>query len=152
MKIEDFTKHGQNKANEEAPFDWEQFKAEAIKRLSAGEELTGKDGVLTPLIKQIVEASLEGELEHHVAKERAYGKKNRKNGKRQHKKEYHSAYNSAYSNTHHHDACAKNQSQLDISDSNGIQVSQHVVYATQVFCWLWNQGDDQPFILGNHLR
>ncbi len=78
MSIKDFSKMEQER---EEPFDWESFKSEAIERLSNGEELTGKDGVLTPLIKQILEASLEGELEHHVRQERNYGKKNRKNGK-----------------------------------------------------------------------
>ncbi|MEO1419281.1 MAG: IS256 family transposase [Bacteroidota bacterium] len=78
MSIKDFSKSEQER---EAPFDWEAFKSQAIERLSQGEELTGKDGVLTPLIKQILEASLEGELEHHVRQERNYGKKNRKNGK-----------------------------------------------------------------------
>lgn len=63
MKIEDFTKRGQDR---QESFDWEKFKSEAIQRLSNREELTGKDGVLAPLINQILEASLEGELEHHV--------------------------------------------------------------------------------------
>ena len=78
MSIEDFTKSGQDPKGE---FDWEKFKAEAIERLSNGDELTGKDGVLAPLIKQILEASLEGELENHVRQSRSYGSKNRKNGK-----------------------------------------------------------------------
>lgn len=42
-----------------------EFEAEAIARLKSGESLTGKDGILTPLIKQIIESSLEGELEAH---------------------------------------------------------------------------------------
>ncbi len=78
MNIEEFTKSGQNRQEE---FDWEKFKAQAIKRLSNGEELTGKDGVLSPLIKQILEASLEGELENQIRQDRSFGKQNRKNGK-----------------------------------------------------------------------
>lgn len=78
MSIKDFTKSGQDPKE---AFDWEKFKSEAIERLSNGDELTGKDGVLAPLIKQILEASLEGELEYHVQQSRSYGSKNRKNGK-----------------------------------------------------------------------
>ncbi len=48
-----------------------EFQAEAIARLKSGESLTGKDGILTPLIKQIIEASLEGELDAHLAEKRA---------------------------------------------------------------------------------
>jgi len=44
--------------------------------------LTGKDGLLTPLIKQIIEASLEGEMDHHI-KEKPPGTKNRRNGRTQ---------------------------------------------------------------------
>lgn len=65
----------------EEEFDWNKFESEAIDRLKQGEELSGKDGVLAPLIKRIVEASLEGELDHHLRKDREWGKKNRKNGK-----------------------------------------------------------------------
>lgn len=39
----------------------------------------GKDGILTPLIKQALEASLEGEIESHLAKTRELT--NRRNGK-----------------------------------------------------------------------
>ena len=44
--------------------------------------LTGKDGLLTPLIKQLIEASLEGEMDHHM-KEKPSGTKNRRNGRTQ---------------------------------------------------------------------
>lgn len=40
-------------------FDLEQ----AIKALQSGQDLTGKDGFLTPLIKQIIEAALKAELD-----------------------------------------------------------------------------------------
>ena len=62
-------------------FDWDTFETEAIDRLKQGEELSGKDGVLAPLIKKLLEASLEGELNAHLKKERTLGKQNRKNGK-----------------------------------------------------------------------
>lgn len=61
-------------------FDFEAFKKEAIKKLKAGKPLSGKDGVMIPLIKQIVEAALKGELESHLETEPAETK-NRKNGK-----------------------------------------------------------------------
>lgn len=60
--------------------------ADYIKELSndlrEGKGLTGDGGVLTPLIKEIIEASLEGELDHHL-KERESGDKNRRNGRTQ---------------------------------------------------------------------
>ena len=40
-------------------FDFE----EALKALKSGQAITGKDGVLAPLIKQLTEAALEGEIE-----------------------------------------------------------------------------------------
>jgi transposase-like protein len=61
-------------------FDFEAFQKEAIKKLKAGKPLSGKDGVMMPLIKQIVEAALKGELESHLGTEPAEAR-NRKNGK-----------------------------------------------------------------------
>lgn len=49
----------------------------AIKALREGGDLTGKDGVLTPLIKQLTEAAMQAELDSHLAGEDA---PNRKNG------------------------------------------------------------------------
>ncbi len=54
-------------------FDLEQ----AIKALQSGQDLTGKDGFLTPLIKQITEAALKAELEQHLEDDE---QPNRKNG------------------------------------------------------------------------
>jgi transposase-like protein len=48
--------------------------------LSQGKGLTGKDGILTPLIKEIIEASLEGELDHHIGN-KPVGVQNRRNGR-----------------------------------------------------------------------
>lgn len=54
-------------------FDLEQ----AIKALQSGQDLTGKDGFLTPLIKQITEAALKAELDQHLEDD---DQPNRKNG------------------------------------------------------------------------
>jgi len=39
---------------------------EVLSALQKGDNLTGKDGILTPLIKQLTEAVLEAELENHL--------------------------------------------------------------------------------------
>jgi putative transposase len=40
---------------------------EALKDLQVGKDLTGKDGILMPLIKQLTEAAITAELDHHLA-------------------------------------------------------------------------------------
>lgn len=65
----------QNKPTEN--FDWNAFEAEALHRLANGEQLGGEDGILTPLIKRLLEASLDGEIQAHVEQNRP----NRRNGK-----------------------------------------------------------------------
>ncbi len=50
----------------------------AIEALRAGRDLTGKDGILTPLIKQLTEAALNVELDQHL-EDKQPG--NRRNGK-----------------------------------------------------------------------
>lgn len=62
--------------NETVDFDFN----DAVKDIMAGKKISGKDGVLAPLIKQLVEAALEAELESHIADEVLNGKSNRKNG------------------------------------------------------------------------
>lgn len=57
------------------------FEKEAVSRLKNGEEFGGKDGILAPMIKRILEASLEGELDHHLSREKELGHSNRRNGK-----------------------------------------------------------------------
>ena len=52
----------------------------AVKELLAGKKISGKDGVLAPLVKQLVEAALKAEIESHIADEVLKGKKNRRNG------------------------------------------------------------------------
>lgn len=49
----------------------------ALNELRSGKPLNGKDGVLTPLIKQLTEAALQAELEQHLENEE---EPNRKNG------------------------------------------------------------------------
>ena len=57
----------------------EKFNFEAaLKAIQSGQSITGKDGVLGPLVKQLTEAALEAELDSHLAEELA---ENRKNGK-----------------------------------------------------------------------
>ena len=62
-------------------FDFNQFQEDTIKKLKSGQPLTGKDGVLTPLIKQLLEAALEGEMESHLSDCKDDGNSNRRNGK-----------------------------------------------------------------------
>jgi len=60
----------------------EEFRKQAAELLRAGKPLTGTDGIFTPLIKQVLEASLEGELDTHLKEEKPL-KKNRRNGRTQ---------------------------------------------------------------------
>ena len=62
-------------------FDWSAFESEALERLKNGDSFGGKDGILAPMIKRLLEASLEGELSSHLQEEKVTGKKNRRNGK-----------------------------------------------------------------------
>jgi len=50
----------------------------ALEAIQSGQAITGKDGVLAPLIKQLTEAALKAELEAHLSEET---EPNRKNGK-----------------------------------------------------------------------
>lgn len=52
----------------------------AVKELLSGKKISGKDGVLAPLVKQLVEAALEAEIESHIANDVLSGKSNRRNG------------------------------------------------------------------------
>ncbi|KFC06140.1 transposase [Trabulsiella guamensis ATCC 49490] len=55
------------------PFDFDK----ALKAFQSGQALTGKDGILNPLIKQLTEAAMAAELAPHLA---ADVEDNRKNG------------------------------------------------------------------------
>jgi len=63
---------------EKQSFDFKKFEEEALKGLQEGKPLEGKEGILAPLIKRLVEASLEGELDNHLKQEQV---PNRRNGK-----------------------------------------------------------------------
>jgi len=71
---------------EKQPFDFEAFKKQAHTRIKNGETLLGKEGVLTPLLKEFLEGALEGELEAHIEES---DEANRKNGKGNKAKRHH---------------------------------------------------------------
>lgn len=56
-----------------------QLQEQIVAEIRAGKSLLGRDGLLTPLIKSALEATLEGEMEAHLIESRA--NKNRRNGK-----------------------------------------------------------------------
>jgi putative transposase len=64
---------------DEKKFDFEAFVHQAGEQLRSGKPFTGADGVFTPLLKHILEASLEGELDAHLSETRK-SEKNRRNG------------------------------------------------------------------------
>jgi len=59
---------------EDSNFDFQK----ALQAIQEGQPLLGKEGILTPLIKNLTEAALEGELDSHLGQEIAA---NRRNGK-----------------------------------------------------------------------
>lgn len=59
-------------------FDFEAFSQNAIASLKQGKPLTGTDGVFTPLLKMILEASLQSEMQSHIDSTKP--NKNRRNG------------------------------------------------------------------------
>ena len=65
---------------EKVPFDFEAFAKQAAEDLKAGKPMVGKDGIFTPLLKRLIEASLEGELDAHLDQTRKPAK-NRRNGR-----------------------------------------------------------------------
>ena len=66
---------------EKEKFDFEEFEKDAIKKLYDGKPLSGKDGIFTPLIKRILEASLDGELDSHLDTDEIPNRRNGKMGK-----------------------------------------------------------------------
>jgi putative transposase len=62
-------------------FSFKEFEEEAIKQLQSGRPLEGKDGVLAPLIKRLVEAGLNGEMDAHLIGSRKVNRRNGKTGK-----------------------------------------------------------------------
>jgi len=67
---------------EKEKFDFEAFVKQAGEQLRSGKPLIGSDGVFTPILKQVLEASLEGELDDHLVSTRK-SEKNRRNGRAQ---------------------------------------------------------------------
>jgi len=59
--------------------NFQELQEQIVAEIRAGKDLLGKDGLLTPLIKSALEATLEGEMEAHL--EEGSHKKNRRNGK-----------------------------------------------------------------------
>lgn len=47
-------------ASSGSDFDFAAFEKEAVKQLKSGKPLSGKEGVLTPLINRILENALQG--------------------------------------------------------------------------------------------
>lgn len=60
-------------------FNFELFKATAMKQMYEGKPLLGKDGILAPLLENILNAALEGEMDSHMSSE-ARESGNRRNG------------------------------------------------------------------------
>jgi len=61
---------------EKIEFDFD----EILKEFRNGKRLTGKGGLLAPLIKQLTEAALEAKVESHIANDVLKGKPNIRNG------------------------------------------------------------------------
>lgn len=59
-------------------FDYKAFEKNAMQQLLSGKPLSGHDGILTPLIKRLMEATLQGEMNAHLIGDG--GVKNRRNG------------------------------------------------------------------------
>jgi transposase-like protein len=66
--------------SKEDKFDFEAFSRQAAEDLKAGKPMVGKEGVFTPLLKKLIEASLEGEMDAHLDQTRKT-ESNRRNGK-----------------------------------------------------------------------
>lgn len=66
---------------EKGDFNFKEFEEQAVKRLREGHSLEGKDGVLAPLIKRLVEAGLNGEMDVHLEGSPKINRRNGKTGK-----------------------------------------------------------------------
>jgi putative transposase len=69
---------GEKQSNQPgSDFDYASFREQAIARMMSGDkELSGRDGLLAPLLKDLLEAALSGEIQAHVEENRP----NRRNG------------------------------------------------------------------------
>ena len=66
---------------EKQQFNYQSFEEEALKGLLEGKRLEGKDGVLAPLIKRLLEAGLQGEMNQHLSEDPLPNRRNGKAGK-----------------------------------------------------------------------
>lgn len=66
---------------EKQQFSYQSFEEEALKGLLEGKRLEGKDGVLAPLIKRLLEAGLQGEMKQHLSEDPLPNRRNGKMGK-----------------------------------------------------------------------
>jgi putative transposase len=62
--------------------NWEEFSKEAAEQIRQGKPITGEGGIFSPLIKQVIEAALEGEMDAHLIQTRE-AQSNRRNGRTQ---------------------------------------------------------------------
>ena len=60
-------------------FDYKSFQAKATEQLKSGKPLLGKDGAFAPLLKNLLNAALEGEMDAHMDEEER-SKGNLRNG------------------------------------------------------------------------
>jgi putative transposase len=67
---------------EQDRFDYANFEKEAIEKLKSGTELGGKDGVLAPMLKRLLEAAMEGEIDMHLKETDVPNRRNGKMGKK----------------------------------------------------------------------
>ncbi len=62
--------------------DYKELEKNILSSIREGRPLTGRDGALTPFIKRLLEASLEGGIESHMsAKSEENNRRNGRNGK-----------------------------------------------------------------------
>lgn len=62
--------------------DYKELETNILSSIREGKPLTGRDGALTPFIKRLLEASLEGEIESHMlAKSEENNRRNGRNAK-----------------------------------------------------------------------
>ena len=64
------TKKQQQLSNQQQPTDLDSFKRQAIEKLYQGKPLTGKDGIFSDMIKDILETALNEELNQHLVQEK----------------------------------------------------------------------------------
>lgn len=60
--------------------NYQELETNILSSIREGKPLTGREGALTPLIKKLLEASLEGEMESYLSNNREE-ENNRRNGK-----------------------------------------------------------------------